>query len=121
MPDEKPLHVRVAEALGWTVFYEVPVGATPGYFRHLGKPPAWHMEGDRTDVLVPFLDTSWHDTGPLIERFHIHLSHGGRASAKPWGAWSAGQPNPTWWARGDSPLEAVCHLILALAEAGKLS
>lgn len=63
--------------------------------------------------------------GPLIERFGImvepdHPDDLGRSGFKGWYALRE-HDTPILDATGATPLEAVCRLILALAEAGKLS
>jgi hypothetical protein len=119
---EKPLHVRVAEALGWL---ECP-----------DEPGMWHPPGVRCDPdrlvgediyacdehaegadLLPEYDTDWSATGPLIERVGIDVG-----LDRP-GLWTAAicQPDKDLMeAYGPSPLVAVCNLILALHAAGKL-
>lgn len=122
---EKPLHVRVAEALGC-----VP---EPFDNRQLG----WlcqcldFVHGDEEfegsdRCWVKDYDTDWSATGPLIEKYGITLVNEG----------------PTWHACGrddhkgiemtaggwhdgpvvyqETPLLAVCNLILILKETGKL-
>lgn len=131
---EKPLHVRVAEALGWAdclpfeAWGEVdpdhwcgeapePREVTPGFFSH-------HDD-------IPHFDTDWSATGPLIERLSILLAY----------AEGVGSFTSRWVAatgfgggygehyiddkldqigEGETPLIAVCNLILALHAAGKL-
>lgn len=113
----KPLHVRVAEALGWT---QIGPGNTmnmgdPG----IGYPPTTPIVGHKEPI--PRYDTDWSATGPLIERMFIrvfpsdagmdaHSELGWRAAH---GGWASGM-----W--GKTPLIAVCNLILALHAAGKL-
>lgn len=65
----KPLHVRVAEALGWTECYEIPAaGDHPGGW--YGKwPPGPHGGTARTFTVVPLFDTDWRDGGPLFEKY----------------------------------------------------
>ncbi len=85
------------------------------------KPPYYfHVDGQRYDS-PPRYDADWSATGPLIERLQITL----------WndcGQWQAGNLDSAdyegHWLNdandGDTPLIAVCHLILALHAAGKL-
>jgi len=120
---EKPLHVRVAEALGCRT-------------RHL-RNAIWlcgcdkdHNSSDYGGNVPPY-DTDWSATGPLIEKYKIMLW--------PWNetAWCAERrvdlgvpadperpletgPSSDSWVKGETPLIAVCNLILWLKEAGKL-
>lgn len=111
---EKPLHVRVAEALGWFDFQPSANGFWPLEWRgHPSRP----IIGE-PHKKIPRFDTDWSATGPLIERFGIFLRryYGDRWFASP------GQPLPGGADTVDAatPLEAVCNLILALHAAGKL-
>jgi len=101
---EKPLHVRVAEALGWTDLSTNGLLTYPWY----GIP--WPNTIRRS---VPYYDSDWSATGPLIEKYGICVSPDGRSST--WGASGDGS-----WKQGEKPLIAICNLILALAAAGKL-
>jgi hypothetical protein len=118
---EKPLHVRVAEALGWT-----SIG--PGNSMNLsdpgaGYPPKNQIVGHKEPI--PRYDTDWAATGPLIERYGIDTeaisysptdrTYGWKARACP--VWNGDESMTTY---GETPLLAVCALILALHEAGKL-
>jgi hypothetical protein len=114
---EKPLHVRVAEICGYHQVHHCKEHATweavwPGG-------PAKYI---REHWPVPRYDTDWSATGPLIEQYHIDL-------------WWENTPGDGQWTAttnfrdggdlivtgtGPTPLIAVCHLILALKEAGKL-
>lgn len=116
---EKPLHVRVAEALGWTA-----IGSTRVWFGlgadWDGVPPG-HREYDLQ--FIPDYDTSWSATGPLVEKYGIMIQPCGRHMncAHGWTALCLYDEEPMLVEEvGDSPLLAVCHLILALKEAGKL-
>jgi hypothetical protein len=81
---------------------------------HWGRPPRY--------------DTDWSATGPLIERYNMHLSKWNHATgerawwyAAVWGpAEEYGQERKVETGGHETPLIAVCHLILALKEAGKL-
>lgn len=121
---EKPLHVRVAEALGWTEVHLEEHGGANGT-------PAWYGTRAANDHVyasldvrwfgVPRFDESWSATGPLIERFRIDLF-----SREGNGVWTArawvpnDDPIETLKRAGNEPLTAVCNLILALHAAGKL-
>jgi hypothetical protein len=96
--DEKPLHMQVAEALGTVNSQEVP---------------PWHY-------VTPRYDTSWSATGPLIEKYEIGID-------KREAGWCATSVEPDFSCVhradpefADTPLIAVCHLLLALKAAGKL-
>lgn len=114
MTDEKPLHVRVAEALGWT---------------HISL-NTWHQRNNWAGMYpggaagsrrIPRYDTDWAATGPLIER--IPITVGRYMSPFMDGAWYATAPGPSVIQSertGATPLVAVCNLILALKEAGNL-
>ena len=95
-----------------------------------GKGP--HSDASPCHSLARY-DTDWAATGPLIERLGITLvlvSHDGpprgEVLAKPY--WWAEVGHLDWYdgpicddrEDGPTPLLAVCALILALAEAGKL-
>jgi len=109
MADDKPLHVRVAEALG----VRRPVDMC------LFAPGSVDSYAD-----VPRYDTDWSATGPLIERFKFWLvwdEHPQLWTAH-WGQFRAAEHGGEWDGEAEdaTPLLAVCALILALAEAGKL-
>lgn len=126
---EKPLHVLVAEVLGWS--YIGPGNsmniADPG----IGYPPLTPIVGHKEPI--PHYDTDWAATGPLIERYDISIMEdgGGHPPVTQWAAeadYYAENPAEkdyggnwaTAYARGATPLLAVCNLILALHDAGKL-
>ncbi len=105
---DKPLHVQVAEVLGWKV--------DPNHY------DGW--KGEKPDALgewyVPDFTTDWSATGPLIEEHGISLKWVvDRYGGVHWIAFKATQPE---WTSSDAlrPLEAVCGLILELGKAGKL-
>lgn len=108
-PTDTPLHVKVAEALGWTdtVLQGRPFGREPHW---RGVPPDGIVAGDGR-LVVPDYDSSWSATGPLLERHANEVS-------KFDGVWACVTGDAI--GRGASLLEAACHLILALAAAGKL-
>lgn len=139
---EKPLHVRVAEALGWTKLKEhtqqehdaweagrerrfgpCSCGWLPGSWNGLSPDPSVTM----LSRLVPNWDTDWSATGPLIEKYGIDLNHFGDGNPK-----DCSDPM-TWFARHErrehgkwdeveaaTPLLAVCELIVLLAQLGEL-
>lgn len=111
MIDEKPLHVRVADALGFQCFE---------YGDH------WEAEFGNECKPIPRYDTDWSAAGPLIERIREEGWMVGVSSdnGDEWIAWKddIGQfrPHETYRGRGPTPLLAVCNLLLALKAAGKL-
>lgn len=139
MGEEKPLNVRVAEALGCDVIYRK---AYPG-----DREAAWCCEdGEHRDPnlhepwmdnpVVANYDTDWSATGPLIERYGFLLAPCEVEDEETWArrrAWLCGRYGQVdhgrdWLdacsegakATGATPLEAASHLIIALAAAGKL-
>ena len=121
----KPLHVRVAETLGCQPFlhddrwYCEPAGCKGG--DAVRYPDGSHHAGEYGALLE--YDTDWSATGPLIERLGITVGrpdHPALRAAD--GEWFALHPDhedgPQEY--GPTPLIAVCNLILALKEAGKL-
>ena len=110
---EKPIHVRVAEALGME---EVKLGGVPGlpstvFFDALTQ----YVEGQ-----CPRFDLDWGVTGPLVERFKITLRE-----IYGWYAYSefdiiCGEVEWDERVEGPTPLLAICELILLLGKRGKL-
>jgi hypothetical protein len=131
---EKPLHVQVAEALGWTQTHAPlkPRGHAcgdillpdPERMRWRGRAPGEMLVGPEGCKLIPRYDTDWSATGPLIQ--HLKLSVGwnayyGRPDVGDVPMWVANAPGLGWRGRcggGDAPLEAVCRLLLYLARSG---
>jgi len=136
MTDDKPLHVQVAEALGWTEIHEA---GTPGCcgdillpgVRWNGRAPGNMLVGhighhDR----VPDFSTDWSATGPLIVQYALDLSDhrkspvGGRENDPT--AWMATawrpdhDPEEVFHGKGRTPLIAICNLIVELSALGKL-
>jgi hypothetical protein len=123
---DKPLHVRVAEAIRGADFYIPVEGAEIGKMMPtLGHrvPPRAAREGDfwfeagNEIVMVPRYDSDWSATGPLIERLDITLS---REPDPDRDYWEARAHASSVKAKADSPLQSVCYLILELAKQGKL-
>lgn len=106
---EKPLRVRVAEALGWTNIVH-----DPAYGTWTGD----HPEGIR--VRVPYYDTSWFETGPLIEKYGIKIEYLHPPALHSWHAWFNETGHLGDHAFDSTPLKAVCSLILLLKSKGKL-
>lgn len=128
---EKPLHVRVAEALGWTGCAEVSTLAERKADGVVFQSSRWQgsytvkgtdAEGRHFTYWdlreVPRYDTDWAATGPLIERFGFELY---RPTESGW-PWRATKYGTATLPQGNAatPLEAVCNLILVLAENGEL-
>lgn len=122
MTDEKPLHVRVAEALGcqakgipaagyWTC--ECPrADAEHGFAWPHGSLTTGY-DGLEHDPEIAAYDTDWSATGPLIERYVEEAeNHGGDG----WYVHGRG----LYTVHGQTLLVATCNLILALKAAGKL-
>lgn len=130
MPD-KPIHVQVAEALGWTDC------TLSGYVHWRGE----HFEDRRTwqginphvaerttiQSSVPRYDTDWAATGPLIEEYRLTVRPTMQFprdsdDAASWDAFVYVDDFHTIgrFVVGVTPLLAVCNLILELGKAGKL-
>ena len=145
---EKPLHVRVAEALGWEWFHFVDKSFLLPPFAHkqheygswergLCENPQWDITQwftSKNHLAIPRYDTNWSATGLLIEKYKFCLRS---PTEPPWigsNLWEASHHEyPAGWREADgygqvketvkggpTPLIAVCNLILALKEAGKL-
>lgn len=103
---DKPLHVRVAEALG----------THRGIYHNEGEYDFWGCES--CGCACPRYDTDWRATGPLIERFRLFLrpldDGGYMAEHYCGGVLIAARP-------GDTPCLAVCWVLLALADKFDLS
>lgn len=133
MSEDKPLHVRVAEALG-TVLGEcenlVDCDGASVCHRCGWEDPTWNRSHDSVPC-IPRYDTDWSMTGPLIEKYGITLACVKKLMADdPSEHWIAA-PSFRWLvdgraelgmpgSGGSMPMIAVCNLILALKEAGKL-
>lgn len=121
---EKPLHVLVAEALGWTDCK--PCGhatCPPGFW--IGDAPL--IGGAiRESHTMPRYDTDWSATGPLIEKLPVTVGRyasdfmDGRLYAVSPSLGLEHGPDAQMERTGDTPLAAVCNLIIALREAGRL-
>lgn len=145
MTDEKPLHVRTAEALGWTeivhftpakssVIAPVWAGTPPEGYEHwkhgITEADFVHFKsGGPPRRTIPRYDTDWSATGPLIEKYALLLNPPGRNLS----FWVVGTGTKLGDPRegenqieggtvsaGSTPLIAICNLILALKAAGKL-
>jgi hypothetical protein len=110
---DKPLHVRVAEALGSMVRLQ------EGWWERL--------DGAIWTAAIPRYDTDWSATGPLIEKYGITVTPGSCLGQfkSPWVAARDFVAECDGWASdedadGPTPLLAACNLLLALKAAGKL-
>lgn len=120
MSEEKPLHVRVAEALGCQLRTD---GHNWGCYCDEGF---LHSGASMSPPYINHYDTDWSATGPLIEKYEIAI---GRWAQRDRGYWAAhwqpawadcGIPYEASNAEAPTPLVAVCNLLLALHAAGKL-
>lgn len=115
--DAYPLHVQVAEALGWQrIDGPRPSIMSQAGMAYDGQPPGPVTLG-RPPERIPRYDTDWSATGPLIERnsFALDLREAG------WAATAltrlddeVGLAIPYEVEFGATPLVAVCKLIVAL-------
>ncbi len=141
---------RVAEALGWKYGPSSARCAHEGHHSDFTKRPqvdtGWtspegrficdgkHCESEDCyeGLCPPDFEHDWSAIGPLIEKHEIHLEpfyHWTKNRENEWvrvTSWCASthRPNLDWKddlaANGSTPILAVCNLILALVEAGKL-
>lgn len=128
-PADIPLHVRVAEALGCKIqapragWDEWRCGCPEKEYERPHATHGIHRDcchdreglGCDHDPMARY-DTDWSATGPLIEKYGIALEANGRE----WEAWTGPNEFMDTWADGPTPLIAVCNLLLALKEAGRL-
>lgn len=111
MTDEKPLRVRVAEALGCAPIADDPIGWLCGCRGN-------YVHADDDGWLLPYGEDSpagWACTGPLKAKCKIEVSRyddrfAAMSYVEGWDETASG---------GNEP-EAIANLIIALAEAGKL-
>ena len=106
---DKPIHVQVAEALGWA-----GLEPTRGGAHWWGVSPGYPADTHR----VPDYTTDWSATGQLVEKYGIGLAPTHRE-------WYAAWPNGTGingseTVEAPTPLLAICALIIELGKAGKL-
>jgi len=127
---EKPLHVKVAEALGCRPMHGYGMGdavvCSCDDGRHGEQSSLTPHHGEKTELhsFILRYDTDWSAMGPLIEKFTINLEQAQAANAAggPWAAWrwwrpgdpmaAAGPLPQRFW--GETPLEAVCNFILGM-------
>lgn len=117
---DRPLHVRVAEALGCTTVTEShPKGIDYWACECPGALHGDNMadEGDGMIKWLPRYDIDWHATGPLIQRIQILIQPPMFADEgdNMWAATGPWRPAESRrLVKGETPLIAVCNLILAL-------
>lgn len=108
--EERPLKAQVAEAIGWTEIQQD------------GEPKEWFGRPPEGGLLrrIPDFPLSWCVTGPLIERYRLSPQPFGGDSGSLWTAWANETAFGGECAYGQTPLIAICNLILLLSEKGKL-
>lgn len=106
---EKPLHVQVAEAIGW-----IQIKKEGHWSWWLGVAPEYaDLSGARLSH-IPDYTTDWRVTGPLMERYQISVF---KYSDGEWAARDGDRQGGD----GKTPLLAVCNLLVALGAAGRLT
>ncbi len=125
---ERPLHVQVAEALGWTelalkesfgAFEMIELGLWQGVpHGRMGELLRIRLERGQTSRFwpIPRYDTDWSVTGPLIVKYVASLHH----HPAGWTAVAHGQDISFQGGLPSGPLVVVCKLILLLSKEGKL-
>lgn len=114
--DEKPLHVRVAEALG--TFHKQHEWDEPDWRdRAFSQGCTYACGALKHEPCAPRYDTDWAATGPLVEKYQLRISPFGGSL---WEAWVNETAHGGIRGPGRTPLEAICNLLLALHAAGKL-
>jgi hypothetical protein len=123
---ERPLHVRTAEALGWTnlMYSREPLGA--GIMGWVGRPPKGWLHGmvgvsvgGKPVMRVSRYDRDWSATGPLIEERAISIDPFRAGSDTHWRAMAWYGPTiqredgtlALPWGVGPTALLAVCDLL----------
>lgn len=107
-----PLHVQVAQALGWTDLRQNQ--GLDGKQNWIGVEPHGGL-----NLVVPRYDTSWCSTGVLLERFNLSVARSVLLNE---------EKTPSKWVamagkvieHCDSPCEAISRLIVRLSKEGKL-
>lgn len=113
-PVERPLHVQVAEALGWTDM------ADRGDGLWLGVNPETKL---RVEV-IPY-GRSWCSTGSLVDKLGLMVGPERYMSmSEPIGGWTARTTKSPREAQtseyGANPCEAIARLVVKLHKEGKL-
>jgi hypothetical protein len=107
---DKPLHVRVAEVLGWRNIFLAGNFMVPDSDLYMGHKPGEMLVGKEGLSGVPRYDLLWSATGPLIERFGIGVWKDWPTSIDPWTAHADKGDAKEY---GATALLAVCNLIVA--------
>lgn len=120
MNDEKPIHVRVAKALGCERQRDWGKGwcCMCHGFPH-GRGP-FNSGGFSEDTRIPRYDLDWSATGPLVEKYALDLWYVAKSVIHPHATWRATCEHAEGSEEDSTPLLAICNLILALHAAGKL-
>lgn len=138
MSEDKPLHVRVAEALGCkpadVALQGEPIWQCPCRRVSDAHDPPHAVGGYGYEFAsVAHYDTDWSATGPLIEKYGLMVGLDNDDTLDPeiplrWVAVHNYEHMAPYWGNppniettGPTPLVAVCNLILALKAAGKLT
>lgn len=113
MSTDRPLHVAVARALGWTDLHSEEVHWPD---LHLKEKTWWGVEPGGLKLKVPRYDSSWCSAGPLSERLKIGVmwDHG------QWIATVLTEEGHDQYAGGERPTEAISRLVVHLFEKGLL-
>lgn len=107
---DKPLHVQVAECLGWINCHDRGDGLWEG------NPPPKPSDGIGFKE-VPHYDKTWCAAGPLVERFEMSISK----MESPFTDWQAYDREGRFFGCGATPSEAISELILELYAEDKLT
>jgi len=134
---ERPLHVRVAEALGWTGHFESEATGGGGDRLWFGRPPGeldprlYPNDRPHYNYVIPRFDTDGNHTVGLIDEWELDIEHTG--GAKPGLVFISGlahcptglpgdEPYGGAWlaieAEGPTTLIAVCNWLLAAEAKG---
>jgi hypothetical protein len=125
----EPLHVQVARALGCKPEHVHHRGAARAFWRCTCPKKLHDQEGvdgapGEGGELI-YYDADWSATGPLIEKYGICLGLSVKLMDPPvrGSMWCAGLWNSPVRevGCGETPLIAVCRLLLELKQAGKLA
>lgn len=127
----EPSHVRLAVLLGWRGVvnlgprtYGGGTGHVPGDDLWVGLPPLDEVVGGELSCRpIPVYDRDWAATGPLIERYALHLSPVFRPVGGDVPLWGARPCDRVWhdwegWRHGSTALEAVTQRLIDLLTNG---
>jgi hypothetical protein len=131
MEQQKPLRVKVAEALGCKpVRVDAPHWAADQSFAwrcECGDPSEWVYPHGRTTQRgiqgeLLHWDADWHDGGPLIQKYRLGIEEPGKDGGPM--LWTAyyhyREAAAAGYEHGETPLVAVCNLLLEMAKSGRL-